>query len=84
MEKQKRINDSFNVVIFIEELMEEERTGVKKVEKNVIEENVDNLEDDLPINIQNKLRDQEIQSWKKEYQEQKLQPIEVEKSHKLK
>jgi hypothetical protein len=61
--------------------MEKERTGVKK-EKKVIEWGDNNLEDDIPIYIQNKLRNSEIEERKKECQEQKLQLIKIEEEYK--
>jgi hypothetical protein len=40
MEKQERVNDHFDVAEFIEELMEEERRGIKKEQKKMIEVSV--------------------------------------------
>jgi hypothetical protein len=57
MKKQKRANNHFNIAEFIEELMEEERTGVKKEEKKMIGEGSYHLEDDISIDNQDKLRD---------------------------
>jgi hypothetical protein len=59
--KQDRVNDHFNAIEFIEELMEEERAGVKKEKKKVAEVSVYNLEFDIPMCIQNKLRDEKIE-----------------------
>jgi hypothetical protein len=72
MEKQERDNDHFNVTEFLEEQMKEERTGVKKEETKIIEEGGYNLEDNIRIYIENKQRDEVIESCKKAYKEQKL------------
>jgi hypothetical protein len=50
--------------------------------RKTIEEDDENLEDDIPTDIHNKLRDEEIESHKKEYQEQKLHLIKVEEEYK--
>jgi carbonic anhydrase len=74
MKKQEQVNDHIDVSEFIEELMEEERAGIKKGGYNI--------KDDIPINIENKERNQEIESRKKAYQEQKLELIKDEEEFK--
>jgi hypothetical protein len=36
LEKQKQVNDHYNIAEFIEELMEEERKVIQKEEKKII------------------------------------------------
>jgi hypothetical protein len=56
------MNAHFDAIEFSEKLMEEERT-IKEVKS--IEEDRNNPEDIIPMNTQNKLRDQEFESRKK-------------------
>jgi cation transport regulator ChaB len=50
----------------------------------MIEESGYNLEDDIPSDIQDRIRDKETESLKKVYQEHKLQLIKAEEEYKTK
>jgi hypothetical protein len=80
--KQKLVNDPFNVAEFIGKQMEGKRTGVKKEENKIIEEGAYRLEGSISTDIQDRLRDEEIESHKKTFQEQNLQLIKVEEEDK--
>jgi hypothetical protein len=82
METQYQGNTHFNAAEFIEELIEEERISRKK-EVKVMEECNCNSEDDIHIDIQNKLRDEETDSRKKTCQEKKLQLIKDQEDNKV-
>jgi hypothetical protein len=61
----------------MKDLIEEERKGIKR-EMRVKEEGGYNIEDDINEELEKKLRDKEIESRKKKYQELKLQLIKEE------
>jgi hypothetical protein len=66
--KQPRVSDTFNVAEFIEESMEEEKAGIKK-EVKVLEEGGSDISDDIPEDIEKKLRDEECEL-------RKIEPLE--------
>jgi hypothetical protein len=75
------MNAHFIVAEFIEKLMEEKRPCIKKKAK-VIEEGCDDIKDDIPEDIEKRLKDEESESRKKVYQEQKLLIIKKEQNYK--